>query len=148
MHLAVSLALAAFEYWRAGRPGPAFAPVVSGFLVDADHFVDYLLYRRTAPHSLELARRRMILAFHGWEYLLALAALERLVLSKRTAWTYGLTTGYLVHLLLDQFSNELEQPLTYSLLYRASRRFEGPFFKPNDARAWRKESPHRLWRWL
>jgi hypothetical protein len=143
VHLALSLGLAALQYWRTRGLLPAAAPLVSGFLVDADHLVDYLLYHRTRAKHAELARRRLVLPLRGWEYLLLAIGFESLALRGRASTAYGLTLGYLVHLLVDQLDNELLQPLAYSLLYRASRRFEGPFFRPNEARAWRRESALR-----
>ena len=147
-HLAVSLCLAALQYARTRRLLPAIACLVSGFLVDADHLLDHQLYHRAPAGRADWARRRLVLALHGWELLIPVLVLESLVLRGRAATAHGLTLGYLVHLLIDQFSNQLEHPLAYSLLYRASRRFQGPFFTPNDARAWRRESVLRLWRWL
>jgi hypothetical protein len=128
---------------------PAIAPLVSGFLVDADHMLDHQLYHHAPPGEAEVARQRMILALHGWEYLALLAAVEPRALRGRASTDHGLTLGYLFHLAIDQLSNEVEHPLTYLVLYRASRGFSGRFFAPNEqSHAWRLEKASRLWKWL
>ncbi len=147
-HLAVALGLGVIQYRRTGRILPAIAPLVSGFLVDGDHFLDYALYKLTAQREAERATRRMVLPLHAWEFLLPMALLETVTLRGEKSTDHGLTLGYLAHLLVDHFNNEPVDPLAYSLVHRISRKFDGPFFKPKPSRAWREESLTSLWHWL
>jgi hypothetical protein len=147
VHLAVSLALAAAQYGRTRRLLPALAPLVGGFLVDADHLVDHWLYR-ALPRG---AKERIILPLHGWEYLPPLFALEPRL---SPATDRGLFAGYLAHLLVDQLSNDVAGPLTYSLVYRALTGFRGGYFRQDDAppaegaHSWRDTPLWQIWRWL
>jgi len=142
-HLAVSLGLAALQRWRTGKLLPTVAPLASGFLIDADHLLDYRLYRRWP----EGGRGRIILPLHGWEYLPLLAWLELGPLRRRSG--YGLTLGLLAHLVLDQLTNEHTHPLVYSLLFRGAKGFRADFFSGKAGQhAWRRAPVWKLWRWL
>ena len=143
VHLGVSLGLAGLQLARTRRLAPALAPLLTGVLVDADHFVDYAL-QRVAPEPLG---DRQVLPAHGWEVLPLFALAEARLLGRRT--DHGLAIGLAAHLLLDQLTNEPTHPLTYSLIYRASKRFHGSFFsgKP-ESHAWRDTPVRRLWQWL
>jgi hypothetical protein len=143
VHLGVSLGLAGLQLARTRRPGPALAPLVSGVLVDADHFVDYAL-QRMAPTPLG---ERQVLPLHGWEVVPLVALAENRLLGRRT--DHGLVLGLVAHFLLDQLTNGPSHPLTYSLVYRASRSFRGNFFSgAPESHAWRETPLHRLWKWL
>jgi hypothetical protein len=146
-HLAVSLGLAIIQYRRTGRLLPTAAPLISGFLIDLDHLLDYALYRLTPPdHAKQVERTIAVLPLHGWEWMMLTSVLEPLALRDRFSTAHGLTLGYLLHLLIDQFGNGFSTPLAYSVLHRASRRFRGPFFKRSADRQWRRESPRNLWK--
>ena len=147
VHLAVSLALAAVQYARTGRLRPALAPLLTGFLIDADHLLDHWLYNRFP----EGASDRLVLPLHGWEYLPLLALAEPKLLGGATA--RGLLLGYLAHLLIDQATNNVAGPQTYSIVARARRGFRGPLFRESespgeDLHAWRETPAWHLWRWL
>ncbi len=143
VHLGVSLGLAGLQYARTRRFGPTIAPLISGVLVDADHLVDYAL-QRVAPEPLG---SRMILPVHGWEVVPLVALAESRLLGRRT--DHGILLGLAAHFLLDQLTNDVAHPLTYSLAFRASRRFRGHFFEgPPEAHAWRDTPIRRLWEWL
>lgn len=143
VHLVISLGLAALQLWRTRRLIPTVAPLASGFLVDADHLVDHGLRNS----SLGRGGERLVLALHGWEYLLPLGWLESKLLRSRSG--YGLTLGLLVHLVVDHLTNDANSPLTYFVLYRASRGFAGRFFAGEAGQhAWRDAPIRQMWRWL
>lgn len=108
---------------------------ISGFLIDVDHFVDYV----TGP-------RRIILPLHGWELLLLAGAIDR-------AMRLGgaLVGSYLLHLILDQIWNKKRSPLAYFLTYRASRGFredELGAVDPAQRHVWRRTPLIALVRWF
>jgi hypothetical protein len=143
VHIGVSLGLGALQLARTRRLGPALAPLVTGILVDADHFVDYALHQ-VAPEPLG---ERQVLPLHGWEVAAVVTVAESRLLGRRTE--HGLTLGLAVHLLLDQVTNNPAQPLTYSLIYRASRGFRGRFFSDSpESHAWRETPLRKLWEWF
>jgi hypothetical protein len=143
VHIGVSLGLAGLQLARTRRLGPAIAPLLSGVLVDADHFVDYAL-QRIAPEPLG---ERQVLPIHGWEVVPLVAIAEARLLGPRT--DHGLVLGLAAHFLLDQLTNGPTHPLTYSLVYRASKRFRGNYFSgPPESHGWRETPLRRLWEWL
>lgn len=132
--------------WYAARKWGALAAagtVLAGVFIDADHLVDHLWTR------LRGERSHYIAPLHGWE-LAAVASLvgvwglrdrhpyaslpDRKVAERRTgvrltrgeigAASAGLALGWWIHLLQDLATNRPEHVGAYTLLYRASRRFE------------------------
>lgn len=143
VHLAASLGLAAAQYARTRRLGPALAPILTGVFVDVDHFVDYAIHR-VAPEPLG---ERQVLPLHGWEVVPLVALAETRLLGRRTE--HGLALGLAIHFLIDQVTNGPSHPLTYSLIYRTSKRFRGRFFEgPPESHGWRETPIRRLWEWI
>ncbi len=138
VHLLIALGLGLWQWRRHRRWPAALAPLISGFLIDLDHLLDYRPGRR--------AGHRLILPLHGWEYLLPLAWLER----RRPATGHGLTLGYLAHLLVDQVTNQISHPAAYSLFFRWRRGFSQTLFDPpgSPSGAWRQTPLRQLWRWF
>ena len=143
VHLGTSLGLSALQLARTRRLAPTLAPLLTGVLIDADHFVDYALHR-VAPEPIG---ERQVLPLHGWEVLAAVAVAEARLLGRRTE--HGLALGLAVHFILDQLTNDVSHPLTSSLVYRATRRFRGKFFEGSSgSHDWRRTSLRRLWKWF
>jgi hypothetical protein len=141
-HLATSVALAIGQYARTRSLVAAGAVLLTGFLIDGDHFADYAL-RQLRPNS----PRKLYLLAHGWEYVPLLAAIERRWLRR---WTRGsLALAYVLHLGIDQVANDVRHPLSYSVIYRAARGFDSNLFgRKDEAHAWQDESPRGLLRWF
>ena len=139
-HLLASAALGG-AYWAAtGDRRALAAPLVSGFLIDVDHFVDYALSRRPGGEGT------MVLPLHGWEYLPAWVLVDR-SLGLRGA----LLAGYVAHLGIDQIYNEKRSPLAYLISWRASKRFRSDTLgseDPNKRHRWRRASLLGLLRWF
>ncbi len=110
--------------WVAGA-----ACCAAGVFVDLDHFFDFWL---NCGFSLRPAKlldfcyygtsAKFYDILHGYEYipLLILASLM-------PGWGvvgWGITVGYTVHLIGDQFYNNHLNPWTYFLSFRAYHRFE------------------------
>jgi hypothetical protein len=140
VHLIVSTGLATLQWIRTGRLAPAVAPLITGFLIDADHFYDLVRYQHRGG-----ARGRVVLPLHGWEYLALLWLIDRTV-GRRLAG--GLVLGYLGHLLVDQVTNTTTHPLTYFLTFRWLRGFPSALFNhPDETQVdWMQQSVFGLWR--
>jgi hypothetical protein len=139
-HLLASAALGG-AYWAAtGDRRTLAAPIVSGFLIDFDHFVDYALSRTP------IGEGTMVLPLHGWEFLPGWVLLDR-ALGLRGA----LVAGYAAHLGIDQLFNEKRSGWAYLISWRAGRRFRSDTLGPLDPalrHRWRKASLAGLVRWF
>jgi hypothetical protein len=106
---------------------------VGGFLIDVDHYFDYLFiekqYRKPWPaaflrHYFENRFTRIVLPLHSWELFAVLIALSFWLQSMALN---GYLVGALTHLVCDILINgehSLRQPvLFYSFAYRAQRGF-------------------------
>ena len=139
-HLLASAALGTAILATGGRRRAAAAPLVSGFLVDFDHLLDYLLIRTP------IGEGRLVLPLHGWEYVPLWWLLDR-----RLGTGGGLVLGYALHLTIDQLWNEKRSGLAYFVTYRARQRFRADQLGPVDPtkrHTWRKSSPAGLLKWL
>jgi len=119
-----------------------------GFLIDLDHYLDYLVFegqwRRPSPteflrYTFTHRFRRMILPLHSMELMGVLALLA-------VVWPHpgllGYLAGALLHLVLDMLVNGehiLRRPvLFYSFAYRvavgfSATRLTGPLVVPPEA---------------
>ena len=132
-HLATAAALGGASYVLTGSAELAAGCVAGGFLIDGDHYFDYVTFegqwRHPAPttflryyftHRYQWA----VLPLHSWELLGILALLA-------LAWprpaVLGYLAGALLHIVLDILVNGehmLRHPIFfYSFAYRASQRF-------------------------
>lgn len=128
-HLATAVALSAVGYAVSRSAELAAGCFAGAFLIDVDHYLDYLTvegqWRRPSPAEFlryYFARRyrRLVLPLHSMELMGMLATLA-------VAWPRAPLLGYLLgallHLVLDVLVNGeqiLQRPLLfYSLAYRA-----------------------------
>ena len=127
-HLATSAAVSGALYTLTGDTELSLASFVSGVLLDVDHIPDYLAQPRRSRSVSDFVQTclgrqldRAYLVLHAWELLIGAALL--------TAFTgygsipLGLLAGFLHHMLLDHIGNRVH-PFGYSLLWRASKRFD------------------------
>ena len=113
-HTAASLGLGGVAWAATGSPLALPVAVTTGVLVDLDHVIDFFDSRDQGRRS------HMFRPFHAWEYLL-LALVLLLTFSQHPLFLVAFL-GYLSHLLLDQFANQVH-PLAYFIVYRAAHRF-------------------------
>ena len=128
-HLATAVALSGTGYAVTGSAELAAGCFAGAFMIDVDHYLDYLTiegqWRRPGPAQFlryYFAHRyqRLVLPLHSIELMSALGALA-------VAWPrlalVGYLTGALLHLLLDVLVNGeqllLRPVLFYSIAYRA-----------------------------
>jgi len=127
VHLSLSLAVGGFFYYRHRDKRLILAALVTGFLVDLDHWFDYFFYYGQLVNlklffgsaSYMALSKKIYVLFHGWEYLILLALLGRW-LEKRwkiKALTTTLVLAYFFHLLWDQLCYG-QHFFAYFLTYR------------------------------
>jgi hypothetical protein len=143
VHLAVSTGLAIFQFARTGRLAPAVAPILTGFLIDTDHFAEKIRFKLLAKRS----QGQTVLPLHGWEFLAFWFLVDRLF-GHRLAG--GLLLGYTAHLAIDQITNKTTHPLTYFISYRAWRGFPSSVFNHADESEvnWLNDSVFNLWKYF
>ncbi|MGH7267958.1 MAG: hypothetical protein ACREMB_24340, partial [Candidatus Rokuibacteriota bacterium] len=132
-HLTTAVALGAAGYAATGSLELTIGAVAGAFLIDVDHYTDYLTvegrWRRPGPlaflrYYFGNRARRLVLPLHSLELLGALAVVA-------AAWPRAALLGYVagawLHLVLDILVNGehlLRRPLLfYCLSYRARHAF-------------------------
>lgn len=102
--------------------------IISGIFIDLDHIIDVLREHGKNVTVTDFFRlchhgqfNRIILIFHGWEWLLlwAIAAW----LTGWDPWITGTLIGLSQHMILDAYANSTNI-LTYSLLWRWKNGFD------------------------
>lgn len=129
-HLGTALALGGAAYLTTGSGEVAAGCVAGGFLIDGDHYLDYLVFngqwRRPSPLAFlrcyfTHSYRRAVLPLHSLELM---GALTLLALAWPRAALLGYLLGALMHLALDVLVNGehilRRRILFYSFFYRAS----------------------------
>jgi hypothetical protein len=127
VHVAASAAVSGVLYGVTRSVTITAVSFFCGFLIDIDHVFDYLReygfrFSLKAFFAAFYGNRfkRLILIFHGWEWMLLL-----LFLSWRSGWNevlVGLFFGAVSHLIIDQMGNEVTGP-GYFFCYRVAKRF-------------------------
>jgi hypothetical protein len=105
----------------------ALVCVLSGILVDVDHYIDYVRDRglnfnlkRFFDYGYGIEYDRLFILFHAYEYFVPLAGI--LILSGYNLFVAAVFVGFAQHLLFDQFTNPVK-PLAYFIIYRLKNRF-------------------------
>jgi len=132
-HLATSLALSVVAYASTGSTEAAAGCFAGGFLIDVDHYFDYLVFekqwRRPGPRSFlsyyfSRSPLKLVLPLHSAEFMTLLLGI---ILVQPRPLLIGYWIGALMHLVFDVIVNGehvLKRPvLFYCFAYRASRRF-------------------------
>ena len=99
---------------------------LGNFLCDIDHLIEYAKFcavKKRMPSFGEFMsgnyfaeKKKIVLIFHGWEYLILLVLLSRI---SRKRGLIGFTLGYAIHLILDTLGNDCTVK-GYSIIYRKS----------------------------
>jgi hypothetical protein len=132
-HLATSLALAAATYQITGSPEAAAGCVAGGFLIDVDHYLDYLVFegqwRRPSPVSFlryyfTNRPRKLVLPLHSFELMTLLFGF---ILGHPWPLLVGYWVGAAMHLTFDVLVNgehELRRAVAFYFFgYRVYNRF-------------------------
>lgn len=128
-HLATAAALGGVAYAASGSVEAAAGCFAGGFLIDVDHYLDYLFFekqwRRPGPLSFlryyfSFSPRKLVLPLHSAEFMSILFAV---ILSHPAPLLVGYWVGALMHLTFDVLVNGdvgLKRPvLFYFFTYRA-----------------------------
>lgn len=132
-HLATAIALSATAYGATGSVEAAAGCFAGGFLIDVDHYLDYLIFERQwrRPGPLSFLRyyfsyspRRLVLPLHSLELMTILLAF---IILHPNPLLVGYWFGAAMHLTFDMLVNgehALKRvALFYVFVYRASQRF-------------------------
>ncbi len=132
-HLATSLALGGVAYIASGSTEAAVGCFAGGFLIDVDHYLDYLIFekqwRRPSPiqflsYYFAYRPKKLVLPLHSAEFMTFLLLV---ILVHPWPVLVGYWIGALMHLIFDILvngGNAIKQPaLFYIFAYRASHRF-------------------------
>ena len=132
-HFVTSVALSAVAYGGTRSVPIAAGCFLGGFLIDADHYFDYIFverqWRKPGPaaflrYYFESRFSRVVLPLHSWEVLGLLIAVSILSGAPLLA---GYVVGALMHLVFDVMINGehvLRNPVRfYSLAFRIHHRF-------------------------
>ncbi|HHT9126216.1 MAG TPA: hypothetical protein ACFYD6_10415 [Candidatus Brocadiia bacterium] len=131
-HFVVSTISGAVVYSLTGALSPSIACFLTGWLIDVDHFYDYIKVnvwifsvKRFLNHFDRLhpapLGTHFYFFFHAHE--LAIILILTCFLSKLNLTLSFATLGYIIHLLSDQFTNGVS-PLAYFLTYRVAKGFD------------------------
>ena len=126
-HLAISAVVSASIYLSIKSVSVAGASFIGGFLLDVDHFLDYIREYGFRADSKEFFRvfyetrfNKLVLFLHAWEWAIGLFFL---------AWFFswnelilGSFIGVFHHLVVDQLANGATV-WGYFFIYRAAKRF-------------------------
>ena len=132
IHIMFSLlsGLLVFRLWK--KPVISFAAaIVSGVLVDLDHFIDYFLAFGTNfrldyfMHGYQFLKSdKVYILFHTWEYVIILLAISFILKNKwGRSLVLGLALGLFFHLWADVFINNVPVSI-YSIIKRSKNNFE------------------------
>ena len=132
-HLATAAALSAASYLATGSKEIAIGCFAGGFLIDFDHYLDYLIFegqwRKPSPldflrYSFRGEARRLVLPLHSFELMAMLAVVATIA---RVPLLTGYLLGAAMHLGFDIVINgdyAIRQPLLfYFFAYRAAYGF-------------------------
>ena len=132
-HLATSFALSAIAYVTTRSVEAAAGCFAGGFLIDVDHYLDYLFFekqwRRPGPVSFlryyfSYSPKKLVLPLHSAEFMTLLLGI---MLVHPWPLLVGYWVGALMHLICDILVNgdyALRRPvLFYVFAYRAAHRF-------------------------
>lgn len=157
-HLATAVALSGVAYATTGSLEAAAGCFAGGFLIDVDHYLDYIFFekqwRRPSPSSFlryyfSFSPGKLVLPLHSAEFM---ALLFGLILMHPWPLLVGYWVGALMHLTFDVLVNGdvgLRRPvLFYFFAYRAQHRFAAAHLIRTDASVKPSTRPVRdFFRW-
>lgn len=127
-HIIASGLIGGIWYYLFKSIPEAFVCFLSGFLLDADHFIDYYLnhpftveFQKIHKACREIDLKKVYVVLHSYE-LVILMFLLGYMLPVGRVW-FAATLGVTQHIMFDQFANPV-RPFTYFLTYRISRGFD------------------------
>ena len=134
VHLTLSLIVGIVLAIIFGNWLAILAAIITGSLIDLDHFVDYFIYKKFQRFNLKefLASDyfndfgKTYILLHGFEYALALIVLGVIFFDLRWLF-FSLGISNLVHLIYDTIYNKPIWP-TYFISFRVAKNFNHKVF--------------------
>ncbi len=135
IHLSLSLLTGATIGYLTSNYWAILAALLTGFFIDSDHLIDYLIFKKNKGYSLKEFfsgsffddSGKVYVLFHGYEF--ALIYLFVGSIWPQFSWLFwAMGLSYLLHLLYDQISNKPIWP-TYFISYRIAHNFNHDDFK-------------------
>lgn len=131
-HLIPSILIGIIAYWLTGQWYLIIVAILTGWLIDADHLLDFLVakWRGKLQESWQTSitsgcyfkdNKKIIVILHSWE----LAILWIFIWSYFGRWEIGVvgTLAWIIHLIIDHFSYALNY-YTYFLSFRIYKKFD------------------------
>jgi len=128
-HFFLSLTAGLIVGYRLGNYWAIALALLSGFCIDADHLIDYGIYKKFRGFDLKefLSGKffdysgKVYVFFHGFEYVVVLIILG--IIWPYLGWVFfSLALSLLFHLIFDTFYNRPSLP-TYFIFYRIYHHF-------------------------
>jgi hypothetical protein len=130
-HLPASVAIGAIGWWLSGDPLCLLVALAAGWMIDADHLVDFGWYLKRAdkPVSFELLKTggyfkingKVFVPLHSWEITITLMLLAA-VISDAEYLLLTASIAHGLHLIQDQFLYRV-RPLGYLFISRIKSGF-------------------------
>ena len=117
-------------------PSAALLCFLAGVLIDADHLLDFWMYKGKIVISREVFGHfyegfgKIYVVLHSFEIIAALLLLG-FALQEVGTYMFGVAVGMLTHIILDFFSYELH-PAGYFITYRILKGFDKKYICLND----------------
>jgi len=134
IHFTLSIIAGVMVGWLTGNYWAVPVALVSGFFIDTDHLVDYVLYKKFRGLNLKEffgakyfdASGKVIVPLHGYEYGIILIVIGSFIPNLDWFyWSLGVST--LLHLIYDVLSNHPKWQ-TYSIIFRIYHNFDHRVF--------------------
>lgn len=130
-HLPVSLAIGVIGWWLSGDPLCLLLALAAGWMIDADHLVDFGCYLKRAGRSVDWGlvktgryfklNNKVVVPLHAWEITITLLLLAA-VISDAQYPLLSASIAHGLHLIQDQLLYRV-RPLGYFLISRLRTRF-------------------------
>jgi hypothetical protein len=130
-HLPASLAIGAIGWWLSGESLCLLAALAGGWMIDADHLVDFVCYLKRAekPVSFGLLKTggyfklngKVFVPMHSWEITIGLMLLAA-VISDAEYILLSASIAHGLHLIQDQLLYRV-RPLGYFFISRLKSNF-------------------------
>lgn len=130
-HLPASVAIGAIGWWLSGDPLCLLVALAAGWMIDADHLVDFVWYLKRAgkPVGFGLLKTggyfklngKVFVPLHSWEITIALMLLAAVIPDAECLLLSG-SIAHGLHLIQDQLLYRV-RPLGYFLISRVRSQF-------------------------
>lgn len=130
-HFPLSSVIGLAGWWLSGDSGCLLAALVTGWMIDADHLVDFLYYVARTKGDANYAwagtgkyfkhNGKVFVPMHAWELTIVLLSCAVVFQNVSTIFVCA-ALAHGVHLMQDQLAYRV-RPFGYSFISRATSRF-------------------------